>query len=246
MNSEIEALLSAWQSQREGWVMCDMYDCSGTVKHWSCCLQTRSKHTHVHIASSAKSSLKAQRDTASSHFKEGTLWCKNFPCPGSANICLNKTQKSDYSWLWGLYSIKNKGLGACYNFEYFTNIKSFTMSKLLNLPARRLEVVRKVRFLALLSPCAPQHTWKSPRVSKGGQNFSLTINSQSFCYSPSGPRFSTPFTWFHHIHWFYTYTLHLELYICIYYAQMTLPEMSPHLNFFAGRGVQYKELRSHQ
>lgn len=117
---------------------------------------------------------------------------------------------------------KNKGLGACYNFEYFSNIKSFTISKLLNLPARWLEVVRKARFLALLSPCAPQHTWESPRATKGGQDSSLTSNSQSFCYSPSASRLSIPLRWFHYIHWFYTYTLHLELYICTYYAQVTL------------------------
>lgn len=117
---------------------------------------------------------------------------------------------------------KNKGLGARYSFEYFGNIKSFAMSKLPHLPARRLEGVREVRFLALLSPCAPQHTWKSPRVTKGGQNLSLTINSQSFCYSPSASRSSIPLRWFHYIHWFYTYTPHLELSICTYYGQVTL------------------------
>lgn len=117
---------------------------------------------------------------------------------------------------------ENKGLGACYNFEHFSNIKSFTISKLLDLPARRLEVVRKVRFLALLSPCTPQHTWESLRVIKGRQNWSLSSTSQSFCYSPSASRLPISLRWFHCIHWFYTLTLHLELCICTHCAQVTL------------------------
>lgn len=96
MNSESEALISAWQSQRERWGLWDMYDCSGTENSGAAAYR-QGPSTHVHTACSAKSGLKAQRDTVSSHFKEGTLCPKNFPWSGSANICLNKTQKSDYS-----------------------------------------------------------------------------------------------------------------------------------------------------
>jgi len=115
-------------------------------------------------------------------------------------------------------------------------------------PARWLEVESKARFLALLSPCVPQHTWEPPRATKGGQDLSLTGDSHPFCYSSSASRLSLLLWWFNNIHWFHIHT-HCTFVHTTHRQQSSLSRVTSlqkHLptafNFsFAARDVQHKQ-----